>query len=161
MKRRTIDNRNSRIETDAASLSLSMKAVLVSMILGFGTLQMVSFVQCCCGPLCTTPGEVCKDHEHESEQKLCTSCDGDADSTSGQSSKEEDGNTKRCTHLGPATELSQAQSDHAVHAPLVEDLVIEPSLLGFEEQAPLTLRESVPRSAPSRPLYILTSALLI
>lgn len=138
-----------------------MKSVLVALILSFGTLQAVSFVRCCCGPLCTTPGEVCKDHEHESEQKPCTSCDDGSDSASGQSSTDEDGNPKRCTHLSPASDLSQAPSDHAVPAPLIEDVVVDQPLLGFEEPAPPALRESVPRRAPTRPLYILISALLI
>lgn len=140
---------------------MSMKAVLVSMILGFGTLQTVSFVQCCCGPLCITPGEVCTNHEHESEQKPCTSCDGGAEGSSEQSSTDDDGNTNRCTHLSPIGELTHVPADHAVHPPQFEVMVVDPPLLISEGHAPLTLRETVPRARPPRPLYLLDSALLI
>lgn len=134
-----------------------MKSALVSLILGFGALQTVSFIQCCCGPLCSTPGEVCRDHDHESEKKPCTSCKGNA----GESSTDEDGNGKRCTHLSPATEVNHHQVEHYVHFPQDGAIVVELPLLVSEEQARLTLRETVPRAAPSRPLYILDSALLI
>lgn len=41
-----------------------MKTLVVVLTLAFGTVQTVSMVRCCCGPLCTTPGEICKDHDH-------------------------------------------------------------------------------------------------
>jgi len=55
-----------------------MKTLLVVLTLAFGTVQTVSMVKCCCGPLCTTPGEVCKDHDHAENpvNTSKTSCSG-------------------------------------------------------------------------------------
>lgn len=55
-----------------------MKTLLVVLTLAFGTVQTVSMVKCCCGPLCTTPGEVCKDHDHSKKPVNTpkTSCAG-------------------------------------------------------------------------------------
>lgn len=55
-----------------------MKTLLVVLTLAFGTVQTVSMVRCCCGPLCTTPGEICKDHDHGSGSPVTSkqSCHG-------------------------------------------------------------------------------------
>lgn len=138
-----------------------MKFVLVSLMLAFGTLQTVSFVQCCCGPLCSTPGEVCKDHDHQSDQKQCTSCDGHSNSSSENPSTDENGKSESCTHLSPTTELNHAPVNYVVHAPQVELLLVDLPPLFPKADAVLALKETVPRATPTRPLYLLASALLI
>jgi hypothetical protein len=139
-----------------------MKSVIVALILGFGTLQMVSFVQCCCGPLCSTPGELCKDHDHKSrKEKPCTACDSHSDEHSPKSGKQP-GKDTRCTHIAPTSELSQTQIVDIVHAPQIEMIVVELPGLVVDEVAHLPLREVVPRpNREHRPIFLLDSAFLI
>ncbi len=139
-----------------------MKSVIVALILGFGTLQMVSFVQCCCGPLCSTPGELCKDHDHKSKKaKPCTACDSHSDEHSSKSGKQP-GRDTRCTHIAPTSELSQAQIVDIVHAPRVEIIIVDLPGLVVTEVVHLPLRKVVPRPDHGRtPIFLLDSALLI
>jgi len=139
-----------------------MKSVAVALILAFGILQTVSFVQCCCGPLCSTPGELCKNHDHASRtEKPCTAC-GEHSSDHSSKSGKRPGRDQRCTHLGPTSELTLSQIADLVQLPPTE--VIHVDLPGPVVDAPvqLPLRELVPRAGPERrPLYLLDSALLI
>ncbi len=139
-----------------------MKAALVALIIGFGTLQTVSFVQCCCGPLCSTPGELCKDHDHKSRaSKPCTDCGEHSDQHSTKSGKGP-GKDTRCTHISPASELSQSQIVDVVHAPQIEVIVVDTPGLVLDEVTLLPLREVVPRPDRGRqPIFLLDSALLI
>jgi|SRR5579859_2646742 len=139
-----------------------MKALLVALILAFGTLQTVSFVQCCCGPLCSTPGELCKDHDHHSRsEKPCGACGEQSNDHSSKTGKLP-GKDKRCTHLAPTSELSQPQLVDFVYAPQVEIFALDLPGLVIDEPARLPLREDVPRPGPKRrPLYLLDSAFLI
>lgn len=138
-----------------------MRAFLVFLVLCFGTLQTVSLVQCCCGPLCSTPGDICRDHDHEAGKAPCTSCDGHADGASGKTSTDEDGNAKRCTHLSPTTELQPVPADAAAPSPPVGELAVDPPSLIPAAPALLPRRETVPRARPPRPLYLRDSALLL
>jgi hypothetical protein len=139
-----------------------MKSVIVALILAFGTLQMVSFVQCCCGPLCSTPGELCKDHDHKSRKaKPCTACDSHSEEHSTKSGKQP-GKDTRCTHIAPTSELGQSQIVDVVHAPQIELIVVDLPGLVVTEVAHLPLREVVPRTIRERrPIFLLDSAFLI
>ena len=139
-----------------------MKSVVVALILGFGTLQTVSFVQCCCGPLCSTPGELCKDHDHKVRKaEPCTACDSHSDEHSTKTGRQP-GKDTRCTHIAPASELGQAQIVDVVDAPQVEVIVVDLPGLVVDEIAHLQLREVVPRPDRGRtPIFLLDSALLI
>jgi hypothetical protein len=139
-----------------------MKSVLVALILGFGTFQTVSFVQCCCGPLCSTPGELCRDHDHKSRtRKPCTACGKHLDEHSTKSSKLP-GKDMRCTHISPTSELGQTQIVDIVHAPQMEIIAVELPGLLVNEVAHLPLREVVPRpNRERRPIFLLDSAFLI
>ncbi|HEV3029363.1 MAG TPA: hypothetical protein VG457_17415 [Planctomycetota bacterium] len=144
-----------------------MKSGLVALILSFGTLQTVSFVQCCCGPLCSTPGELCKNHDHQARgEKPCTSCRSQEDEHSGksgkESGKEEPGKTGRCTHVAPSSELHRVQADPLLQSSLVVAVVLAAPALQIDDPSTIALAEVVPRAGPEpRPLYLLHSALLI
>lgn len=142
-----------------------MKSLVASLILGFATLQTVSFVDCCCGSFCGTPGEVCKDHIHDSHQKPCTSCEdasgGCAKKSEKSSPADQGGKTKRCTHVVPLSDLSQVQADQMDHPPQVETTIFDPPSLISNAEPLLILREGVPRAGPGCPRYLRYSALLI
>ncbi|HVR86503.1 MAG TPA: hypothetical protein VMU54_19425 [Planctomycetota bacterium] len=144
-----------------------MKSAVVALILGFGTVQTVSFVQCCCGPLCSTPGELCKNHDHQARgEKSCTSCqsqeDEHTDKCDTQSGKEVPGKTSRCTHVAPSSDLDRVQADPLVGASLEVAMVPAPLAVQIADPSLIALAEVVPRAGPEpRPLYLLHSALLI
>jgi hypothetical protein len=128
----------------------------------FLPLQTFYWLDCCCGPLCSTPGELCKDHDHHSRsEKPCRACGEHSNDHSSKTGKLP-GKDKRCTHIAPTTELSQPQLVDVVHAPQVELFVVDLPGLVIDEPARLPMREDVPRPGPKRrPLYLLDSAFLI
>lgn len=139
-------------------------------LVGFGSVQCISFVDCCCGLLCLKKG-------------FCTGCGDEATGTGGtdpagakpvdsgccnnsqgSALRPLDGhkNEKRCVHFEPSTEVAW-QTVEMPTAPWASSglpalhVTSLPSSPSVETASP----EVVPRPPRNFPLYLLNSVLLI
>ena len=150
-----------------------MRSSVFALALAFGGLQMVAFVDCCCGSFCTHKNSCtgCQDeknsHSHDQEKasdkgvkRSC--CTTEHHSSESKENKEQ--NKRRCSHLEPSQDVSNQAPELLPSADFSEAVVLlalDPAPI--PETSPLTvfLPEAVPESPPGLPRHLLFSVLQI